>query len=133
MGLYNKYGNNPFSLFARRNKAKAVTMDKPSYDLTPQVGLAVFSGLALVGVGIGSTIGTYVFFGTVTFIGLVALIESNPRLKWLAKRSSRGIDVLIFTGSVVAMFQVGITAAAALTFAGLAYTLIYSPFLRSIK
>lgn len=131
MSLYAKYGMNPFEMFRRRRERMAKQIaDESRMSLSPQVGLAIFSGIALVGVSVGATIGTYVFFGTVTLVGLIALIEANPRLRWFAKRSSRGIDVLIFAGSIYAAAQLGVTTAAALTFAGLGYTLVYSPMLR---
>ncbi len=98
--------------------------------ISPMVGLAVFTGISLVGVSIGAAIGTYVFFGTVTLVGLIALIESNKHLKFIALKSNKGIDILIFSATVYATATLGVTVSAALVFAGLGYTLVYAPYLR---
>ena len=116
--------------FRKSNREKYNSMPdiKP---ISPVVGLAIFSGIALVGASIGAAIGTYVFFGTVTLIGLIALIESNKRLKYIAVRSNKGIDILIFGATIYATATLGITISAALVFAGLGYTLVYAPYLRN--
>lgn len=98
--------------------------------ISPTVGLAVFSGIAVIGASIGAAIGTYVFFGVATLTGLVVLIESNKYLKYAASKSSRSIDIVIFIATVYATASLGITVSAALVFAGLGYTLVYSPYLR---
>lgn len=72
---------------------------------------------------------TYVFFGIITLLGLVGLIESVPSLKWLAKRTANLIDILIFVLTIVATVQLGVTITASLTIAGLLYTAVYKPFL----
>lgn len=124
-----------FDSFARSwkdvEKPKPLEVEASLPKLSPLHGLAIFSGLGLIGMSIGAAIGTYVFFGTVTLVGLMALIEGNPKLKWLARHSSRGIDIIIFGATIYATSTLGITVSAALTFAGLGYTLIYSPFLRN--
>ena len=114
-----------------RSKSKSNRIMPEIKPLTPVVGLAIFSGIALVGASIGAAIGTYVFFGTVTLVGLIALIESNKHLKYLAIRSNKGIDLLIFGSTIYATASLGITISAALVFAGLGYTLVYSPYLRT--
>jgi len=113
----------------RERKPYTIPTIKP---IDPVLGLAVFSGIALVGASIGAAIGTYVFFGTVTLVGLIALIESNKHLKYVAIRSSRGIDLVIFASTIYATAALGITVSAALVFSGLGYTLFYSPYLRSL-
>ena len=108
---------------------------KQKYDasprLTPGQGLLIFSGIGLVGASVGAAIGTYVFFGSVTLAGLIALIESNSHLKRLASRSTTLIDVTIFAGTLYATASLGVTVSAALVFAGLGYTLVYSPYLKN--
>ena len=111
---------------------------KEKIDYFPEVkplgvftGLAVFGGLSIIGLSIGATIGTYVFFGVATLAGMIAIIESNKYIKKVIVKSNKTLDVLIFIGSVIAMYQVGVTAAAALTFAGLGYTLVYAPYVRN--
>lgn len=101
--------------------------------INPLTGLAVFTGIALVGASIGAAIGTYVFFGTVTLVGLVAIIESNKHLKYIAVKSNKGIDLFIFGATIYATAALGITISAALVFAGLGYTLVYAPYLRNAE
>ena len=96
-----------------------------------KAGAFLFTGLILVGVSIGSTIGSYVFFGAITLAGLVALVESNKYIRYLIIKSNRLIDVLIFVVTLFATISLGITITASLTFAGLGYSLVYAPYLRS--
>jgi len=96
-------------------------------------GLAVFAGITLIGASIGAAIGTYVFFGVATLTGLVVLIESNKYLRYVAMKSNKLIDIAIFGATVYATASLGITISAALVFCGLGYTLVYSPYLRSVK
>jgi len=113
---------------------KKVSDDMPIVKpLNPAVGLAIFSGMALIGVSIGASIATYVFFGTATLVGLMVLIESNKHLKWIAVKSNRGIDILIFSATLYATASLGVTVSAALVFAGLGYSLVYAPYLRATK
>jgi len=91
----------------------------------------MFIGFALVGVALGTTISTYVFFGIMTLAGLIAIIESNKYIKYLAQKSNRLLDVLIFIGTLYSTISLGITITASLTVAGLGYTLVYAPWLRS--
>lgn len=96
-----------------------------------KAGAFLFVGLILVGMSIGSTIGTYVFFGTVTLAGLIALVESNKYIRYLVSKSNRLLDVFIFGVTLFATISLGITITATLTFAGLGYSIVYAPYLRS--
>lgn len=122
-----------FDMRTFRTKSKARVMQEHSNPISAPVGLAIFSGIALVGVSIGATIGTYVFFGTTAFIGLVAVIESQPKIKKLAMKSNKALDLVILGGSIYAMGVLGPTVAATITFAGLGYTLVYAPWLRQMQ
>ena len=75
-------------------------------------------------------IAVYVFFGIISLIGLIAIIESNKYLKFIAKKSNKLIDVIIFSGTLYATASLGITITAALTIVGLGFTLVYAPWLR---
>ena len=79
---------------------------------------------------IGSYILTATFFGVLTLLGLIVLIESIRPLKWLVSKSSRIVDVIIFLFTILAMAQYGLNISAGLTVAGLGYTLAYAPYLR---
>lgn len=94
-------------------------------------GGIIFGGLALVGIGIGATIATYVFFGTATLVGFIALAESNKYIKYLIVKSNKTIDLLIFGATLYATVTLGVTITAALTFAGIGYTLVYAPYVRN--
>jgi hypothetical protein len=99
--------------------------------ITPLQGAMAFGGIALTGVMIGATIGTYVFFGTVTLAGLIVVVESQPWLKRIVVKSNKAIDIAILVGSIYAVATLGVTAAASITIAGLGFTLVYAPYLRS--
>lgn len=104
------------------NEKKGITLTQ---------GVVAFSGIAIVGLSIGATIGTYVFFGTVTLAGMVVVVESQPLLKSIVKKSNKVLDLAILTGSIYAIAMLGVTAAASMTIAGLGFTLVYAPYLRS--
>ncbi len=94
-------------------------------------GALIFGGISILGMAIGATIGTYVFFGAITLAGLIALSESNKYIKYLIVKSNRLVDLIIFGLTIYATVLLGVTMAASLTFAGLGYTLVYAPWLRS--
>jgi hypothetical protein len=94
------------------------------------VGLAIFSGMAIIGASIGAVIGTYIFFGCATLAGFIAIAESNKYVKWIVVHSTQWIDLLIFAATMIATVSLGVTVTAALTFAGLGYTLVYAPYVR---
>ena len=100
-------------------------------EITPAQGAVAFGTIAVTGVAIGATIGTYVFFGTVTLAGLIVVVESQPWLKKIVVKSNKVIDITILLGSIYAIATLGVTAAASITIAGLGFTLVYAPYLRS--
>lgn len=93
-------------------------------------GALVFAAVLLLAFMIGSYILTATFFGVVMLIGLVFLVESIKPLKWLMSKSTRIVDSCIFLFTIVAMASYGLNITAALTVAGLGYTLVYAPYLR---
>ena len=84
----------------KKNSFKKKSEVKP---LSYKAGLMLFLCLVLIGFLIGAAIATYVFFGAITLAGLIALIESNKYLKYVALKGNRLLDVLIFTGTLYAM------------------------------
>lgn len=94
-------------------------------------GGLIFTAVIIIAFAVGSHIMSAAFFGTVTLLGLVVLIESMPLLKWLVTKSSKLIDIMIFVFTIALMANSGITATAALTIAGVGYTLVYAPYLRA--
>ena len=96
-------------------------------------GGLIFLSIIFVSMFAGAFIFQAAFFGALTLLGLVVLIESIPLLRWLCMRTSRVIDVCIFLFSIAAIAQYGLTIAASLTVAGLGYTLVYAPYLRERK
>ena len=93
-------------------------------------GLALFIVVIVIGFNIGMHMAQAVFFGSVSLIGLIVLIESIKPLKWLLSRSSRIFDIIIFVFTILATISYGVTIAASLTVVGLGYTLFYGPYLR---
>ena len=120
-----------FDMRTFRTKSKAKVVQEHSNPISVPVGIAAFSGIALVGASIGATIGTYVFFGTATLVGVIVVVESQPILKKVARKSNKAIDIAILGASIYAIGALGVTVAASLTFAGLGYTLVYAPYLRA--
>lgn len=93
-------------------------------------GLLLFIIIILFAFMIGSYILTAVFFGTLTLIGLIVVIESMPLAKRILARSSRVLDVIILCFTIFAIASFGLNIAAALTVAGVGYSLFYAPYLR---
>ncbi len=115
-----------------KEKRKSLLERIPEVKPLPLVaGAFIFGTLTVLGIAIGATIGTYVFFGTITLAGLVAIAESNKYIRFIIVKSNRLLDVSIFALTIYATVSLGITMTASLTFAGLGYSLVYAPYLRS--
>lgn len=93
-------------------------------------GLILFIVIVIIGFKAGSNILNAVFFGVISLVGLIALIESVKPLKWLLSRSSKVLDSIIFIFTILATMNYGLTIAASLTVTGLGYSLFYAPYLR---
>jgi hypothetical protein len=92
--------------------------------------LLLFIGLVLIAFYMGSYIMVATFFGIVTLIGLISLIETIPLLKWVVRKTTALIDILFFVFTIIAVTAYGLNISAALTIAGLGYTLVYAPYVR---
>lgn len=91
---------------------------------------SVFGVLLAIGFIIGGTLTMYLFAGICTLIGLIVLVETIPLLKWILRRTSQAVDVIIFVLTLVASFSAGVTVAMSYMVAGLGFTLIYAPMLK---
>ena len=109
-------------------KLNKSTKSKP---LSFKTGAFLYAGFIITGLLIGSVIATYIFFGLIILSGLIALVECNSVLKYIVRKTNKLCDLLIFALSLYATVSLGITLTASLTFAGLGYTLVYAPWLRS--
>lgn len=109
-------------MFTKAPKEKPISLSK---------GALIYLGLSCIGMLVSSSIATYVFFGAITLIGLIALSESNRYIKYIITKGNRLFDLAIFGLTIFATISLGVTLTASLTFAGLGYTLIYAPYLRS--
>lgn len=96
-------------------------------------GGLVFLGILGMAFIMGSYIQTAAFFGTITLIGLYVLIESIPPIRWIASRTTRVIDVIIFLFTIIATANFGLNITASLTVAGIGYSLILGPYLRDTR
>lgn len=90
----------------------------------------LFIVVCFIGIGIGSAIATYIFFGVLTLLGFAFMVESIRPLKWFVSKTTGFIDVLVFTITIIATINLGVTITASLTVAGLGYTMIYAPYVR---
>ena len=115
-----------------KEKRKSILFQIPEVKPLPlTTGVLIFGGISILGMAIGATISTYVFFGAITLAGLIAISESNKYVRYLISKSNRVVDLIIFGLTIYATVLLGVTMAASLTFAGLGYTLVYAPWLRS--
>ncbi|MDC7995519.1 hypothetical protein [Altibacter sp. HG106] len=116
------------------NLKKLLTIKVPKTRGTSlRKGILFYGLLTIIGLLLGAAIATYIFFGIIILAGMIALIESNRYLKYLAVKSNKLIDILLFALSLYATISLGITITASITFAGLGYTLVYAPILRRNK
>lgn len=93
-------------------------------------GLLIFSVIIVLAFMVGSYILTATFFGLISLVGLIILIESIQPLKWLLSRTSKIVDMCLFIFTILATINYGLNIAAALTVMGVGYTLVYAPWLR---
>ncbi len=115
-----------------KEKRKSILDQIPEVKPLPlATGALIFGGVSILGMAIGATIGTYVFFGAITLAGLIAISESNKYVRYIISKSNKLVDLIIFGLTMYATVALGVTMAASLTVAGLGYTLIYAPWLRS--
>ena len=94
-------------------------------------GALIYIGLSCIGMLVSTTIATYVFFGSITLAGLIAIAENNKYIRYVILIGNKLLDLVIFALTIFATISLGVTLTASLTFAGLGYTLIYAPYLRS--
>lgn len=111
----------------KKPSSNSVPRTKP---LSLKTGVFLFTGVSAIGITIGTIIATYIFFGIMTLLGLIAIIESNRFIKHIVVKSNKLLDVLIFLGTLYATLLLSVTITASLTIAGLGYTLVYAPWLR---
>lgn len=95
------------------------------------IGIIILAIFGLIAVSIGAAMATYFFLGLIMFAGFLALCESIDLLKYVVAKGSKVFDLTLFILSVMATISFGVTVAAALTVAGLIYSLVYAPYLRS--
>jgi len=89
----------------------------------------VFIAVIWVAVKVSGAIG----YGLITLVGMIALIESAPPLKWLVRRFTTTIDIILFILTIVATTTLGYNITASLVVAGVGYTLVYAPYVRREK
>ncbi len=117
---------------------KPVKGSKSMFKKVPKVkpisftnGASIFMGLSFIGMLISDAIATYVFFGIITLAGLIAIAESNDYIRHFIVKSNSLVDISIFILTIYSTLTLGVTITASLTFAGLGYSLVYAPWLRS--
>ena len=93
-------------------------------------GLLLYVAILFLGFIVGGFIQAAAFFGVITLVGLIALVETIGVLKWIVKRTSKVLDVIIFIFTLFATAKFGLNITAALTIAGIGYSLVYAPYIR---
>ena len=87
----------------------------------------------VIGLLSGGELATWTFFGLLTFMGLVGIVETIPPIRWLVHSCSQTIDVLFFGFTIIATMNYGVTITASLTIAGLCFTFFYRSYIRGLK
>lgn len=87
-------------------------------------------GIAVMCIVTGGIVLESMITGLITFVGLVALIESIGVIKWFVAHTSKLVDIIIFAFGVYAKVHFGVTIALAIMFAGMLFTLQYAPYIR---
>lgn len=95
-----------------------------------RAGTVLFLIIIALSFTMGGFMQSAAFFGALTLLGLVVLVESIGPLKWLLKRTSKVLDIAIFILSIIATIQLGFMITAGLTVAGIGFSLIYAPYIR---
>lgn len=96
-------------------------------------GGIIFTVIIIFAFMVGSYILSATFFGIISLVGLIILIESIPPLRWILARTSKLFDILLFVFTIMATVSYGLNIAASLTVMGVGYTLVYAPYLRENK
>jgi hypothetical protein len=100
-------------------------------NLKPSVkGTGLYIVIILVAFLVGDFLLTAAFLGTLMLLGMIVMIENIPPLKWFMAKTSKVVDLLIFGFTVMATASYGLNITAALTIAGIGYTIAYAPRLR---
>jgi hypothetical protein len=100
-------------LIPLNEKRKSILFQIPEVKPLPlATGALIFGGVSILGMAIGATISTYVFFGTITLAGLIAISESNKYVKYIITKSNRVVDLIIFGLTMYATVLLGVTMAA---------------------
>jgi Na+/phosphate symporter len=80
---------------------------------------------------ISDSIATYVFSVTATLAGLITITDGNNQIRHFIVKSNILVDISIFILTIYSTITPRVTTTASLTFAGLGYSLVYAPWLRS--
>ncbi|WP_242084199.1 hypothetical protein [Aestuariivivens sediminis] len=118
----NKPNNKSRFKYKKAPKVKPISFTK---------GALIFIGLSWFGMLLSAAIATYIFIGIATLAGLIAIAENNTYIRHCIIKSNRLVDVLIFILTIYSTLTLGVTITASLTIAGLGYSLVYAPWLRS--
>ena len=102
----------------------------PSLKINSKTGLFILGAIVVGGIAVGVAITTHIFYGLAVLGGAILITEKSALLKYLVIKGDIVVDIMIFAGSVYAIFLVGPTVGGALTIAGLAYSLTYSKWIR---
>lgn len=84
-----------------------------------------------LGFALGGYIAASIFFGLITLLGFICLVESISILKFLVYKSCSAIDIILFILTVIATAKLGVTITGGLTVAGLGFSMLYAPYMRA--
>lgn len=90
----------------------------------------LFAIICGIGFWLGGTIASCIFFGVITLLGFIFMVESISFLKFIVYKSNAFIDIILFIFTLIATAKFGVTIAGGLTIAGLGFSMVYAPYMR---
>lgn len=90
----------------------------------------IFGATLVIGIIIGGYMTGIIFFGVLMLLGIIAIVESIPVLRWICERMPSFLDVIITGASIISIATLGLTVAGSLSIAAFGWTMVYAPWLR---
>lgn len=96
-------------------------------------GLLFYGIIFAIGAMVGGMMLSFIFFATIKFVAIVAVVETIKPIKWLAYRFPGLFDTALFVLAFYLMFTAGVTIGVSFTVTALMWTLVYKPYIAMKK
>lgn len=100
--------------------------------MSKQQSLALYVVLFIVSMFAGGIILEATITGVMILVSFIVVIQGSSVVRWIAAHSWYLLDICIFVVALYAKFHFGVTIAMAFTYAGLGYSLLYAPYLKTV-